>query len=94
MTEALVRPYRLDDIEAVDKFYAFLLTYPHLEWVQPTLNIADRAAQIRAEYNLRTPDALQAATATAAGVTGLISNDTAFRRIKFIDVLILDEMLQ
>ena len=94
MTEALVRPYRLGDIEAVDKFYAFLLTYPHLEWVQPTLNIAARAAQIRAEYNLRTPDALQAATAITTGVTGLISNEIAFRRIKLLNVLILDEMLQ
>ena len=93
MTEALVRPYRLQNIEAVDKFYSFLLTYPHLEWVAPTLKIADRAAQIRATHNLRTPDAIQAATAITTGATGLVSNDAAFSRVDCLDALILDEML-
>jgi len=93
MTEALVRPYRLADIKTVDKFYSFLLTYPHLEWIEPTLHIADRAAQIRAEHNLRTPDAIQAATAIVSGATALISNDPVFRRIEFLKVLLLDEML-
>jgi predicted nucleic acid-binding protein len=94
MTEALVRPYRVDDIPAVDKFYSFLLTYPHLEWIAPTLHIADRAAQIRAEHNLRTPDAIQVATAAVSGATALISNDAIFRRIELLDILLLDEMLQ
>jgi predicted nucleic acid-binding protein len=93
LTEALVRPYRRHDIEGVDKFYAFLLTYPHIEWIPPTLNIADRAAQIRADHNLRTPDAIQAATALAAGVTGFVTNDPIFRRVPSLDVLILDELL-
>ena len=94
MTEALVRPYRVDDIHAVDKFYSFLLTYPHLEWIAPTLHIADRAAQIRAQHNFRTPDAIQAATAIVSGATALISNDAIFRRFKLLDILLLDEMLQ
>jgi len=93
MVEALVRPYRLHDIAAVNKFYALLLTYPHLDWIQPTLAIADRAAHMRAQYNLRTPDALQAATAVTAGATALISNDAIFRRISDLEIAILDEML-
>ena len=93
MSEALVRPCRLGDIEGVDKFYALLLTYPHLEWMEPTLSVADRAAQIRAEHNLRTPDAIQAATATVAGATAFISNDPIFRRVPGLEVLLLDEML-
>jgi predicted nucleic acid-binding protein len=72
----------------------YLVTYPHLEWVPPTLHIAERAAQIRADHNLRTPDAIQAATALAAGVIGFVTNDPMFRRVPSLDVLILDEMLQ
>ena len=94
MTEALVRPYRLQEPESVDKFYSFLITYPNLEWIEPTLKIADRAAQIRAAHKLRTPDAIQAATAIASGATGLISNDAVFARVDSLEVLILDEMLQ
>lgn len=93
MTEALVRPYRLGDLNGVYKFYALLLSYPHLDWVAPNLHIADRAAQIRTDHNLRTPDAIHAATALAAGVTGFITNDSVFRRIKSLDILVLDDLL-
>ena len=93
MMELLVQPYRLSDIDRVNKLYALLSTYPHLEWIEPTLEIADRAARLRAEYNLKTPDALQAATALACQATGFISNDTVFKRVGGLEVLILDEML-
>ena len=93
MLELLVQPYRLSDIDLVNKLYALLSTYPHLEWIEPTLEIVDRAARLRAEYNLKTPDALQAATALACQATGFISNDTAFKRVGGVEVLILDEML-
>jgi len=81
MLELLVKPYQLSDIDSVNKFYALLSTYPHLEWIAPTLEIADLAAKLRAEYNLRTPDALQVATALSLEATGFISNDTAYTNI-------------
>lgn len=93
MLELLVKPYRLSDIDSVNKFYALLSTYPHLEWIAPTLEIADLAAKLRAEYNLRTPDALQVATALSFDATGFISNDTAFQRVTDLEILILDEAL-
>jgi predicted nucleic acid-binding protein len=93
MTEVLVRPYRVADLALVQEFHALLFTYPHIEWIPPTLQIADRAAQIRADHNLRTPDAIQAATALDCGVTGFVTNDPIFRRVPSLDVLILDELL-
>lgn len=94
LLELLVQPYKLSDIDRVNRFYALLSTYPNLEWIAPTLEIADRAAQIRAEYGLRTPDAVQAATALACEATGFISNDTAFQRLTGLDVTILEELLE
>jgi predicted nucleic acid-binding protein len=93
MTEALVRPYRRGDQALLQEFHALLVTYPHIDWIPPTLHIADRAAQIRADHNLRTPDAIQAATTLAAGVTGFVTNDPIFRRVPSLEVLILDELL-
>jgi predicted nucleic acid-binding protein len=78
MLELLVQPYRHSDIDRVNRFYALLSTFPHLEWVAPTLRVADVGAQLRADYNLRTPDALQAATALTNGATGFVSNDSSF----------------
>lgn len=94
MTELLVQPYRLSELDRVDKFYALFSTYPHLDWIEPTLEIADRAAKLRAEHNLRTPDALQAATALVCGATGFVSNDPVFRRVPNLDTIILDQLLQ
>ena len=59
MLEVLVLPYRNSNMELVNRFYALLSTYPNLRWIAPTLEIADRAAQLRADYDLHTPDALQ-----------------------------------
>ena len=93
MLELLVRPYQLSDIDRVNKFYSLLSTYPHLDWIAPTLEIADLAARLRTEYNLRTPDALQAASALASQAPGFISNDAVFQRVTELEVLILDDLL-
>ncbi len=93
MLEVLVQPYRARDPNRVGDFLALLSTYPHLLWIAPTLEVTIRAAQLRAELNLATPDAIQAATAVLGGAGAFISNDAAFRRWKDLDVLILDELL-
>jgi predicted nucleic acid-binding protein len=94
MLELLVQPHRDSDEERIDSFYALLSTYPHLVWIDTNLEIADRAAQLRAKFNLRTPDAIQAATAIVSASTGFISNDRVFRRVPDLDVIILDDLLK
>jgi len=51
------------------------------------------AARIRAQHRLRTPDALQVATAVHAGATGLITNDPALGRVEAFEMLVLDRIL-
>jgi uncharacterized protein len=92
MTELLVQPYRDDDQQRVDEFYGLLSTFPNLEWIAPTLEIADIAARIRASHRLRVPDALEAATALHAGVSGLITNDRALRRVTGFEAMVLDDV--
>ena len=93
MTELLVPAYRDSGEQQVDEFYALLATYPNLEWIAPDLEIADIAARIRATYRLRTPDALQAATAVHAKVTGLVTNDSVFERVEAFETMVLDSLL-
>jgi predicted nucleic acid-binding protein len=93
MTELLVQPYRDGAEQSVDQFYALLSTYPNLEWIAPDLLIADIAARIRADHRLRTPDALQAATAIHAGATALVTNDPAFKRVERFETIVLDQLL-
>ncbi len=91
LLETLVRPYQLKTDELVLKFYSLLTTYPHLAWVPMTLNIADLAARLRAEHHLKTPDAIQAASAITSDATGFVCNDRAFQKIPELECLILDD---
>ncbi len=95
MTELLVQPYRDRDRDEqrVDEIYGLLATYPNLEWIAPNLEISDVAARMRALYRMRTPDALQAATATHARTTALITNDPVFERVESFETLVLDSLL-
>lgn len=94
MTEFLVQPYRDGRDQLVDKFYGFLSTYPNLEWIPPTLAIADSAAKIRARHRLGTIDALQAATTIHAGSAALITNDSVFTRVASFETLLLDDAVR
>jgi len=93
MTELLVPSYRNKDEHQVDEFYGLLSTYPNLRWIPPDLETADLAARLRADYRLRTPDALQAATAIQARATGFVTNDPVFARITEFKTAVLDHFL-
>ena len=93
MTELLVQPYRDSAEQRADEFYALLATYPNLTWIAPDLEVAGIAARIRAAHRLRTPDALLAATAVQAQVSGLVTNDPVFARIETFETLVLDHLL-
>lgn len=93
MTELLVPAYRDSDESQVNEFYGLLTTYPNLDWAAPNLEIADIAARVRAQYRLRTPDALQAATAVQRQATGLVTNDPIFERVDAFETVVLDGLL-
>jgi len=90
MTGLLVPAYRSLDDQRVDEFYSLLSTYPNLAWIEPGLRIADLAAELRAMHGLKTPDALQIATAIYSGASAFVTNGPIFDRIKQVEILVLD----
>lgn len=93
MTELLVRPYRERNADKVNQFYSLLSTFPNLEWLPVTLEISDKAVRFRANYGLRTPDTIQAATAAKCMATGFLTNDFSFERIHISETLVLDTLI-
>jgi predicted nucleic acid-binding protein len=93
MLELLCQPYRASDIHRVNRFYALLTTYQNLDWIPPTLEQADLGARLRADHDLKTPDAIQAATALACQATGFVSNDRNLRKVAGLEVIVLDDLL-
>jgi predicted nucleic acid-binding protein len=89
LMELTVRPWRERRPGAARGYEAHV---PHLLLVDVTRDVARRAAQLRARYDVRPADALQAATALVHGATAFVTNDRRSSRLApVLDVLVLDE---
>ena len=93
VTEVLAFPYRQAPPGMADDILGILIQMVNIEWLSPSIGIADRAAHARAAYQLRTVDAIQLATALTGRATGLVTNDQHFRRVTDLEVLMLDDLL-
>lgn len=92
LTEVLAHPIRRGDV-AVETAYRKLLTQSHeLKLIPVTHSIAERAAELRARYNLKTPDALQVAAALNIGCDALLTNDFGLRRVTDLQIIVLEEL--
>jgi predicted nucleic acid-binding protein len=68
--------------------------FPNAHLVDVTSDVARRAAQLRATYNLRPADSLHVASSLVSGATAWITNDHGLRRLStLLDVIILDDFL-
>ena len=92
LMELTVHPWRRQQPVVARAYEALLVHFPHLHLADVTRAVSRRAAQLRAQHNLRPADALQVATALHHRATAWITNDAQLRRLAgLMDVVILDE---
>ncbi|MFB3885921.1 MAG: type II toxin-antitoxin system VapC family toxin [Thermodesulfobacteriota bacterium] len=94
MAECLVQPYKRKDTILAVHYRVLFRNFPHLSVLPLTEEIADRTAFLRANYRLRTPDAIQLATAFVAKCYAMITNDANLPPVEGIHILVLDRLLQ
>lgn len=92
ITEVLVHPFRHDDDTLVATYRDILRNAAHLRTIPVTAKIAEIAARLRADHNIRTPDAIQAATAIAAKANFFLTNDFKLAAIPEVTVLVLENL--
>lgn len=90
--ETLVKPLR-DGNARLEMLFRSILASTEMDLIPATLTTWEDAARIRAETGLATSDALHAATALATGCTLFVTNDTDFRRVEDLPVVVLDDLL-
>jgi predicted nucleic acid-binding protein len=93
LTEVLVKPLRAGETELAQKYKDIFLNVEGLTTVAVSFAIAEQAAQLRSKYSLRTPDAIQMATALQCGATALLTNEVRLPSLPTLPLLILDEIL-
>lgn len=92
LVEVLSHPMKLGDHRLVQEYRDILVNSSEFRLVPVTAQIAESAAEMRARYNLRTPDALHVASAVLTGCDAFLTNDTSFERITEIRILVLNEL--
>lgn len=92
LLELLVRPLRTGNAPLVIH-YEELLSNSDLRLVPITRDVLRTGAELRATQNLKTPDAIHAATAILTGCSHFVTNDPSFRRLADIEVVVLSDLL-
>lgn len=94
LLEVLVHPYRCGDKDMAQEYREILLYSDNLTTFPVSKEIAERAAEIRAIYGIRVPDAIQIATALHARASGFLTNDKSLKKIQEIDIVTLGDVKQ
>lgn len=97
LTETLVFPLEKNLEPLAENYKKLLLGTSGISSLEITAPIAEKAAELRAKYSskaLKTPDAIQIATAMAMGCNAILTNDTGWRVVSEIEVLILEDYIE
>ena len=95
LMELTVLPWRINRPDIARQYEILLTNFPNLQIIEVSREVARRAAQLRAEFNIRPADALQVGTAFTNEATVWVSNDKKLRRLaSIVDVVILDDFIE
>ena len=92
LTEVLPVPLKAKNAALVQAYQDILLNSREFECLALDRQTATRAADLRAQYNLKTPDALHLASALEAGCNAFLTNDLSLKRVTEVRVLVLDDL--
>src|SRR5205823_2343575 len=92
LTEVLVQPIRQGDARLEQEYRDLLINSADFEMFPINSVVAEDAADLRARYNLRTPDALQIAAALEAGCDAFLTNDAQLSRVTELQIMVLDDL--
>ena len=92
LLEILVKSKMEKNFQITLDYRDLLLTFPNLKFSQVDLQVSDIASTLRAKYKIKTPDAIQIATAVSEKAKVFITNDEQLKIINDIDIILLSEL--
>ena len=90
LIETCIHPQRQNRQDLVEAYERALLHSQQIALLPVDTALARRSVKLRAQYNIRVPDALQIAAAMEAGATLFVTNDQKLAKVQDIQVLLLD----
>lgn len=93
VAEVLVHPYRMKNVELAREYEEILFNTEGFSVIPIDRTTAKEAAKLRAEFSLKTPDALQLAAARDAGADCFLTNDRALAKVTGLEIVLIDDLL-
>ena len=92
LMEINVHPWRVGREDVARKYEAILINFPNLTVINVDREVARIAAQLRAKFGVRPPDALQVAASLVTGARGFLTNDRRLSTLQSLtDIIVLDD---
>lgn len=92
LLETLVKPIRDNKPDLARQYKDILTKAVGIEMLDVTWIVAEKAAQLRAKYSLRTPDAIQLAAALESNCDYFLTHDKSLKTITTIMVLTMEDI--
>jgi predicted nucleic acid-binding protein len=92
LTEVLNHPLKQGDTKLAQNYRDILLNNENFQLLNVNSKIAEAAAEFRARYKLRSPDAIHIATAIEWSCDAFLTNDKGLTRVTEIQVLLVEDL--
>ena len=87
-----MKPLKDGDTKLAEQYKNILTNAPGIELLEVTHEVAIKAAELRAKYNLRTPDSIQIATAIVTKASCFLTNDIRLKSVSELKIVALGEL--
>ncbi len=91
--EVLTGAKKAGDRRLILLYRHIFATFPHLQVHDVDMETVELMSDLRAQYGLRTPDAIHLATTLLRGGQVFITNDDRLRTVEKLDILILNDFV-
>lgn len=92
LLEVLVHPFRQKNTRLGEQYRAILLNARSVSLINVSVAVAERAALLRSQFNLATPDAIQLSAALEGGASYLLTNDFRFPTLPGLQIIMVDNL--
>lgn len=92
LIELLVQPYKQKNNKLADRYEQIITESNNIDIFEIDLLISKKAAKLRADYNFKTPDAIQLATGLEKNADFFLTNDKELKKLKEIEVITLEDI--
>ncbi len=90
--EITTHPMKLGNKKLASKYRDYFTNSENISLYPVNLLIAEEAVIFRSRYKMKTPDAIQLATAAVCGADYIVSNDNSWSKISDVPLVLIDDI--